>query len=226
MKKLILVLLATIIQATAYSASQNHNETKSVNSDLRARVVDMANRGKKLYVEVIRANTEREAAGLLTVLPLSGKNLSNDKEDISGILFMDTRQYFKRLFDLPQPKAPYLACDANLALINGNRDVLWNVMVDYDAEKISDQAPLFVSANFDCSRFPVRWPVATLDADKVIPIGYSPIIGGDGIVIVTKGGKVIALPAEKVTLRNIYGDGRLKLPRQYLTPTGIVTVGK
>lgn len=194
--------------------------------DIRSSFTNMADKGRNLYLVIIRANTEREFSGFSTVLPQTGKNLSNDKKDIGSIAFKDARQYFNCLFDLPTVKAPYVTGDSSLALANGNKDVLWNVMLDYDEKTISEQAPLFISANFDCSKLPAQWPSSDCNADKVIPIGSCPIIGTNGIVIVLKCGKVIALPADKVTLRNIYGNIRLKLPQQYLTPTSIATVGK
>ena len=59
-----------------------------------------AMRGRNLFVGITQANTEREAAGLDGVWPRTAGNLSGDKNDIAGIDFKNSTEYFKVLFDM------------------------------------------------------------------------------------------------------------------------------
>lgn len=186
-------------------------------------LVTSAQKGRELFVALVAAGTEREALGLDHIWPKSAKNLSNDKNDVSGIMFADAKQYFDVLFDLPSRRKPYVVLDESA--VYANNQVLWSVALDV-GDDISELSPILVSANFDCSKLPSRWSDGNMDVDKVIPIGSCPIIGNKGVVVITKGGKVISLPANKVTLRNIYGKGSFTLPKQYLTPNGVVKVGE
>lgn len=186
-------------------------------------LVSLSKKGRELIVAIIQANIDREAAGRDVVWPMSAGNISNDKEDISGVKFSDSKKYFNMLFDLPSGRHPYVDVDKSHAF-EGDQ-VLWNVAL-YAGDNISDRSPILISANFDCNRLPQNWPERKVDADKVIPIGTCPIIGNKGIVIITKGCDVISLPANKVTLRNIYGEGSLTLHKHYLTPNGVVNVGR
>ena len=207
------------------AASKQSKDSQVEVQDLKAKVTDMAKRGRALYVAIVKANTEREAAGMQTVWPVTAKKCSNDKQDISGMVFRDVISYFQALFDLPKVEKPYVAERSDLAFENGNGQILWNVAADLD-DSISDQAPILISANFDCSNLPGEWPSSKYDIDRVIPLGSSPIIGNNGIVYITKGGKIGALPAEKVALRNIYGNDKMKLPSHYLTVKGMVNIRK
>ena len=198
---------------------------QSAESEVRANPAEMARRGKDLFVAVIQASTEREAMGLESLWPVTGGKRHGGDDDIAEVSFPNATEYFKALFDLPKKDAPYVAVDSDLALETENGQSLWSVMLNVD-ERISDRAPILISANFDCSQLPAKWPAAGLDADKVLTVGTCPLLGNAGIVFVTKGGLVGGLKADKVTLRGIYGDAALTLPTQYLTPKGVVGVKK
>ena len=57
-------------------------------------------RGRNLFVGITQANTEREAAGLTSVWPKGTSNKSDDSEDIAGMTFGTSTEYFKELFDI------------------------------------------------------------------------------------------------------------------------------
>lgn len=192
-------------------------------AQIAARCRDMALKGRALYVAIVKGNTEREAQGYESMWPKTTKNISWDKNDIAGMAFVNSKQYFNALFSLSKSGKPYVNGGKDFAF-NLDGQVLWSVMLDHDETNISDEAPLLISANFDCSKLPSRWPDVGVDADKVIPIGTCPIIGNTAVIIIQKGSGLVLLPADKVTLRNIYGEGRYALPQGYLTPSGIVKV--
>ena len=226
MKKLVksamIASLAIVSFACGGCKDDRKNDRQLHGADIRARVSDMANKGRELYVAIVMANTEREALGFQSVWPVTAAYRSNDKSDISGMVFRTSAEYFKVLFGLPEAKDPYVAKESNLALSEGGKQPLWSVMLDLN-DKISDHVPVIVSSNFDCSRLPAKWPVADHEMDMVIKIGDSPVIGNTGIVFIRKSGQAVALPADKVTLRNIYSTTeRLTLPAKYLTPNGVV----
>lgn len=208
--------------ATLLAALRTRGVTVNDAKDL-AGLVNLATKGRELFTVIVQANTEREALGLDHIWPKSAKKFSNDKNDVSGITFSGAKQYFDVLFDLPSRRKPYVALDESA--VYANNQVLWSVALDV-GDDISDSSPILVSANFDCSKLPSSWPDGNMDVDKVIPIGSCPMIGNKGVVIITKGGKVVSLPANKVTLRNIYGKGSFTLPKRYLTPNGVVEVGE
>jgi len=102
---------------------------------------EMAAMGRNLFVGIIQANTEREAAGLDSVWPKSAETRSNDKSDIAGMVFKNSSDYFRALFDLANAGkknwAPYVAgIDWSTALPKGSASSQWIV-----AKGITDGAP-------------------------------------------------------------------------------------
>ena len=68
---------------------------------LSAQTSAVAQRGRNLFVGITQANTEREAQGLSSVWPKGGANdKSDDGEDIAGMTFGTSTEYFKELFDI------------------------------------------------------------------------------------------------------------------------------
>lgn len=190
--------------------------------------------GEILYKSIRQANIDREAAGLETVWPKSRKCLSQDKDDISGKFYNNSVAYFFVLFDLANAATanwrPYLDCESKWAigrvgsLPKSNPVSLWSVALDINDE-MDDNVPVLISSNLDCARLPLVWKGKGNQDDK-IPITTHPLIGNHGVVIVTKGGKILKLPSSKVTLRNICGESSFALPQQYLTPGGVVNIGR
>lgn len=190
---------------------------------------DMAKRGGDLSKAIDFANVDRMAKGKPALWPSTTRRnpVSGDDEDISDMAFRNAGSYFRALFDLPGKENPYIYASPRVAFENDSArgSVLWSVAADID-DSISDNAPILISSNFNCSILPEKWPCPGCDADKKIPIGWSPIIGNSCVVYVTKGGKTCVLPAEKVTLRNICGGADMKLPPRFLTGVGIVNTRK
>ena len=67
---------------------------------LSAQTSAVSMRGRNLFVGITQANTEREAAGLTSVWPKGATNKSDDSEDIAGMTFGTSTEYFKELFDI------------------------------------------------------------------------------------------------------------------------------
>ena len=67
---------------------------------LSAQTSAVSMRGRNLFVGITQANTEREAAGLTSVWPKGTSNKSDDSEDIAGMTFGTSTEYFKELFDI------------------------------------------------------------------------------------------------------------------------------
>ena len=189
--------------------------------------------GEILYNSINQANIVRLAAGLETLWPKSREHLSDDKEDISGRLYNNSASYFFVLFDLANSRksnwSPYIDCDSKWAigkvasLPQRTPVALWSVAIDID-DSVADDAPILISSNFDCAKLPKVWD--GIGNNDVIPIATHPLVGNQGIIVVKRNGKILKLPYSQVTLRNILGKDSFSLPKQYLTPNGVVNIGR
>ena len=180
-----------------------------------------AQKGRKLFVGMIQANTEREAVGLDSLWPKTAKTASSDKEDISGMVFKNATAYFSTLFDMANKGKgdwePYVSgAEPDCAFCEGKS--MWNVAAGV-TDEMEDIVPVFISANFDCRNLPKKSYDGKKDADKLIPIGTCPVLGNSGIVVIHKGGATNYIPASKVTLGAIFnGQYVSQMPEAYLAP--------
>ena len=180
-----------------------------------------ASHGRSLFVGIVQANTEREAAGLDSVYPKTANSASADKEDISSRVFANATDYFCELFDMRNKDKggdwkPYVDADPSFAFVDGKS--MWNVAAGLKDE-MSDNVPVLISANFDCRNLPKKSYDGKTDANVVIPIGTCPVLGNGGIVVVHKGGTVNYIPAHMVTLGVIYNKQPVsEMPEYYLAP--------
>lgn len=177
---------------------------------------------KIVFLAMTFANVERGSAGLGSIWPQSGKSeLSNDA-DIADTSFKNSTEYFNALLDLKnygkESWAPYIAKVTPDMVFRGDGKIaMWSIAENIK-ENTNDMTPLLISSNFDCSLLRSMWN-GTDNADDVIPIF------GNCIIIVRKNGEVVCLPADKVTLKNIYAgkqyDSKVS-DLSYLTPNGRV----
>lgn len=183
--------------------------------------------GRMVHTAIVTANIEREAVGLDSVWPKMGDAVSSEKDDIAGMVFANSGEYFKVALDLENGGSePWLNNLPKDAVLEGDM-ALWSVVIDDGSLNAKDdRTPALISANFDCSNLRAAWTGKAADADKVIPVGSCPGIGNSGIVVIYKGGSAQFLTADKVTLRNVYGNTPVDTAGAYLTPNGVVRLKK
>lgn len=165
-----------------------------------------AKQGRALFVEMLKADMEREAVGLGSLWPHSKDNLSDDKDDIAGNSFATADAYFDALFDVHAKgqSSPYVKGNVKemTEIFGEGKGCGWLVAVDVTDES-PDTMPMLVSANVN---------PADLKNDKSgnVAIGVKAgrprtSWGDDFVAVVRKGGKADVIPAEKVSLASIYG---------------------
>ena len=143
--------------------------------------------------------------------------------------YQTSKEYFSEILDMGNHQRqnwnPYI--NAEPGIVFDGSLVRWNVLVDDDdlMDTYRDEVPALISANLDCWKLFSALKDRERSIDKIIPINMCTKIGNSGIVIVYRSGRVKCLPENKVTLRNIYGDGIGKswigwVGKYYLTPKG------
>ena len=183
--------------------------------------------GRNIFVSIMQANTEREAAGLASVWPRTQTPAGDDKDDIAGRTYRRSTDYFRDLLDMSNygkdKWSPYVSgCDLNMF---GKNFDLWHVAANV-TDEMPDCIPVLISANFDPALLPVKWDGSSDDL-KRLPIGPANGEWGDKeIVVIRKGGSALFIKAKNLTYKTLYGDQAFDLtdaepPVVYLTPKGI-----
>ena len=213
---------------------------------LSAQTSAVAQRGRNLFVGITQANTEREAQGLSSVWPKGGANdKSDDSEDIAGMTFGSSTEYFKELFDIDnygkETWSPYVS-GVDLNVLSGAgvppfsgqsleaKNVAWIVAANVD-DTMPDETPVLISANFNPALLLRKWD-GSADRSKRLPIGPASgadksMFGDKAIVVVRKGGSAETIRAKYLTYDTLYKGQEFDLtgteaPLLYLTPTGAV----
>lgn len=212
----------------AVSAAQTGAQTSS-----------MAMRGRNLFVGIVQANIEREAAGLVSVWPRTKAGTTGDKDDIAGKAFGNGCDYFGELFDLAQygsqDWSPYVNVDISAlgAKANVGRRISaagldWCVAANV-TDEMEDVVPVLVSANFNPGLLLAKWDGVT-DSRRVLPIGPASgaaksMFDDKAIIVVRKGGAAQVIKAKHLTYASLYQRSfdatQSKTPLVYLTPTGV-----
>ena len=212
---------------------------------LSAQSSAMCMRGRNLFVGMVQATTEREAAGLSSVWPKGPKNLSDDKEDIAGKTFGSSTEYFKELFDMgnygKDSWSPYVSgvdmnvlSGAGVPPFSGQnldaKNVAWIVAANVD-DTMPDEIPVLISANFNPALLLRKWD-GSANRSKRLPIGPASgadksMFGDKAIVVIRKGGSAETIKARYLTYDRLYKGQEFDLtgadaPLFYLTPTGAV----
>ena len=191
--------------------------TKKAESDEESFL--LARKGRNLVVAVNAANAEREAAGLSSVWPRSVDSLGVDKDDISGVLFKNSTDYFRELLDLKNIGKgnwePYVSnVDWQIAIPKGASRAQW-IVARGVTDEVPNNVPVLVSSNFDPASLvtaPGRHSGNRLDG----ALRFS----GEWAVVVRKDGDTIVVTPKRASLALIYKNQDFILPKGfgYLEP--------
>ena len=176
--------------------------------------------GRNLFVAITSSNTEREAAGLASAWPQSADSLGADKDDISGMLFKTSTDYFRELFDMKNVNtgdwAPYVAgVDWQIAIPKGASQARW-IVARGVPDDMADIVPVLVSSNVDPASL-VSAPGKHNGSQLKGELRFS----GEWAVIVRKGGAVVSIKKPSgASLSDIYKNEDFVLPKGfgYLKP--------
>lgn len=190
--------------------------TKKAESDEESFL--LAQKGRNLVVAVKAANAEREAAGLSSVWPRSLNSLGADKDDISGVLFKNSSDYFRELLDMKNigkgSWMPYVDVDWQIAIPRGASRAQW-IVARGVTDEVPDNIPVLVSSNVDPASLvtaPGRHSGNWLDG----ALRFS----GEWAVVVRKDGDTIVVTPKRASLSLIYKNQDFILPKDfgYLEP--------
>lgn len=134
--------------ATESECSPNRSRPQS---DKMATDLEMV--GRKLVVAMTQASTERWGAGLASVWPKNQKQLSADKDDICGIEFKSSTEYFKVLLDMDNYGksnwAPYVSDIKPADIFDEKTGKAKWIVVKGITDETSLSVPVLVSANVE-----------------------------------------------------------------------------
>jgi hypothetical protein len=123
----------------------------------------MAMQGRNLFMGIVCANTDREAAGLPSLWPRTTALPDIGKDDVTGNAYLKSTVYFRDLFDMSNHgKAdwnPYVSCSMDVA---GKDFDEWCVAANV-TDEMPDYLPVLISANFNPELLPSKWD-GTLDS--------------------------------------------------------------
>ncbi len=190
----------------------------------------MAMKGRTLFVGIMQANTEREAAGLDPAWPRTNVMGGKDKNDIAGKVYQKSTDYFRDLFDMSnygkEDWSPYVNCDMDVV---GKDFDEWCVAANV-ADEMPDCFPVLISANFNPELLLSKWD-GTSDTATPLPIGPAhgatkSLFDDKMIIVVRKGGSVQIIKDKALTCATLYCGRSFDLtnaetPVVYLTPKGI-----
>ena len=199
---------------------------------------DLGMKGRNLYIGIIQANTDREAAGLAAIWPRTAADVG-DEGDIASKAYQTSTDYFRDLFDMSNHgKAkwdPYVTCD--LSVVGKNLD--WWCVIANAPENLPDNIPVLISANFNPELLLTKWDppgvlariVGSSDQKERLPIGPAhgavrSLCDDKSIVIVRKSGSLQIIADKDLTYETLYDGKSFDLtktgtPIVYLTPKGV-----
>ena len=192
----------------------------------------MAMRGRKLFVAITEANTEREAAGLASVWPKSAKDRDEDTEDIAGMDFSDSAKYFEELLDLKNNGTkdcqPYVkgiglhdlsgggvpTAPDNVKTLEG-KYVGWSVLKGL-RDEMGENIPVLVSANVAVSTLPT---CGDIDGGLTMKVGIGrnqgaerDMFGNKYFVVVYKDGAACVIDAKDNTIGKFFRNASFSIP--------------
>jgi len=179
-----------------------------------------AMRGRNLFVGITQACVERESAGLPGVWPrtVGATDLSTDKEDVAGIPFRNSTDYFKTLFDIAAKDGgnwrPYVDVDVGaLKLSKDGGFCDWIVAANIQPE-FCDVIPVLISANVDPSVLKTSF-----NGHDDTPIPFGSEVGRTKlpwcdkfVVVIRKDGSSQVLKAKYFTYSNLYNRQSFSAP--------------
>lgn len=214
---------------------------------LRANMSSCAMRGRNLYVGIVGANTEREAAGLASVWPKTstGNGDKDDSDDIAAKTFTKAEEYFTALFDMEnindsQKWSPYVS-GVDIGVLSGSgvvpvsggttklegKNVAWTIAANVQDE-MEDVVPVLVTRNVDSKKLKTD----TYDGKSTDTVGLGKAGGADydtpfankAFVMIRKGGAAVNLTTKYAKLNVIYNKQSFTVPEgdtkfEYITPS-------
>lgn len=179
-----------------------------------------AMRGRNLFVGIVQANTEREAAGLQSVWPntAGSDGLSDDKDDIAGIPFRNSTDYFKALFDTASMGkdgwAPYVDVDISTLKLSKDSDFCDWIVAANIQDEFEDVIPVLISANVDPSALKTSF-----NGYDDTPIPFGSQVGrtklpwcDDYVIVVRKGGAAQVFKRRDFTYLKLYNRQSFSAP--------------
>lgn len=189
------------------------------NAQSTANASAAAMRGRNLFVAMTQACVDREARGLEGVWPhRDSAVLSDDADDISGITFSNSTDYFKKLFDVASKGranwAPYVDVDDGVLKLSSGRGFCdWIVAADIEPD-FDDVIPVLVSANVD--------PYAlktSFDGHDNSPVRFGSRAGRTRlpwcdkfVVVIRKSGESDVIKARDLTYSRLYKNQSFSAP--------------
>lgn len=195
-------------------ASTESLRTAKKKSEADDESVLLARKGRNLVVAVKAANAEREAAGLSNAWPQSADSLSADKEDISGVLFKNSTDYFRELLNMKnigkENWSPYISgVDWQIAIPKGASRAQW-IVARGVTDEVPNNVPVLVSSNVDPTSLvsaPGKYRGNRLDGT----LRFS----GEWAVVVRKDGDAIVITPKCASLSLIYKNQDFVLPKGF-----------
>lgn len=187
---------------------------------LSARTNAASMMGRNLFVGIVQANVEREAAGLPDVWPRTSGSplLSNDKHDVAGMPFRNASDYFKVLFDTESygtsEWAPYLSVDMGVLKLSKDGGVCDWIVAANVKDEFDDNIPVLISANVDPSTLK-----SSYDGYDSSPIPFGSEVGRTGIpwgdsavIVIRKGGSAEVIKKRYLTYDTLYNRQKFSAP--------------
>lgn len=204
---------------------------------LKENLVVASSRGRDIYVSIVEANEKRKSLGLPPIWPQTCLATTNLSQDISGMTFKTSTEYFKVLFD-----EEHMGTDAWKPYVKGvdysklagmgvpvsekqrltSTNNMWAIAANI-TEDDDDIIPVFISRNADVKAIEgaVNGDFMSRSADVKIALGtgdYQTPFGDKGFVYVRKGGGQSYIISKYATIRVFFlSSGRYR-PRDPSKP--------
>lgn len=213
------ILLVALVPVTGIVMSALFPAISSATRNAQTTAASM--RGRNLFVGIVQANADREAAGLPDIWPRTPGSsfLSSDKHDVSGMPFKNATDYFKVLFDTKSygtgDWSPYLSVDMDVLKLSndGYRFCDWIVAANVQDE-FDDNIPVLISANVDPATLKTSY-----DGYDNSPIPFGSKVGRTGIpwgdsavIVIRKGGSAQIIRRNHFTYDTLYNGQKFSAP--------------
>ena len=217
-------------EKAAAAAKANEAKTAQAIQSLE----DASIKGRRLFVAIVQANTEREGAGLVSVWPHLAEDdgLSDDQDDIAGKKFSSSTESFRSLFDVENCKkgdwSPYVS-EVGLDVLSlcgdeyksgyfGRGNVNWMVLAGITSE-MDDNFPVLISANIEPSYLTFAKGTKNIGSDgRKIPVGSDANRYGraswwnEAVVVIRKGGKADVIRKDECTMKALFKADTIEVP--------------
>ncbi len=203
----------------------------------KVKLTSVSCNGRDIFMAIVRANENRKSLGLPQIWPKTCLPTTNLSQDISGMTFKTSTEYFKVLFDeehmgtdawkpyvkgvdysklagmgVPVSKTQRLTSTNNMWAITANitddDDDIIPVLISRNADmKVIEEA---ISNDFACNNPGVKIALGTGD--------YQTPFGEKGFLCVRKGGGTFYNVAKYATIRVLFNSSGIHHPRDPSKP--------